>query len=305
MERSGITAQAHFQQALFDMKSILTGQPNIIVCLLAIVMTSCGQRVQPLEYEVINPGDIKQAIEMIDSARLALTGFEPKEQGYQPNAYPFGVPTQETFDSATETWNTFVKLCQKDKFKKAYDLYNEDGKPGDFMICLKHSTNRYYFYRDVLRPMMYEFEDKDSADVKYLNLLKLEHDLGEDMMQNQLGNNDYIPETFPDLAFDLGVMLAERDRIDEALEMIGSFGYAVQGLYGNPAFTNFEITLYVAQVYYAAGDIEQAIETLEDYKKYTSEHRDQDRDPEEYDYYCSFVDGIIEDMSRQNQGLTK
>ena len=85
------------------------------------------------------------------------------------------------------------------------------------------------------------------------------------MMQNELGNIDDIPETFPDLAFDLGVMLAERDRIDEALEMIGSFGYAVQGLYGNPAFTNFEITLYVAQVYYAAGDIEQAIETLENY----------------------------------------
>lgn len=151
---------------------------------------------------------------------------------------------------------------------------------------------------------MYEFEPKDSADVKYLNLMKVEYYLGEDMMQNMVGNNDYIPETFPDLAFDLGVMLAERDRIDEALEMIGSFGYAVQGLYGNPAFTNFEITLYVAQVYYAAGDIEQAIETLEDYKKYTSEHKDPERDPEEYDYYCSLVDGIIEDMSSQNQGLT-
>ena len=152
---------------------------------------------------------------------------------------------------------------------------------------------------------MYEFEPKDSADVKYLNLMKVEYYLGEDMMQNMVGNNDYIPDTFPDLTFELGIMLAERDRIDEALEMIGCFGYAVQGLYGNSAFTNFEITLYVAQVYYAAGDIEQAIETLEDYKKYTSEHKDPERDPEEYDYYCSLVDDAIEDMRDHNQGETR
>ena len=151
---------------------------------------------------------------------------------------------------------------------------------------------------------MYEFEPKDSADVKYLNLMKVEYYLFlcEYMMQNELGNIDYIPETFPDLAFDLGVILAERDRIDEALEMIGSFGYAVQGLYGNPAFTNFEITLYVAQVYNAAGDIEQAIETLEDYKEYTSGHKDPDREPEEYDHYRSVVDDAIEDIRGHNQG---
>ena len=132
--------------------------------------------------------------------------------------------------------------------------------------------------------------------------MKVEYYLGEDMMQNMVGNYDYIPDTFPDLTFELGIMLAERDRIDEALEMIGCFGYAVQGLYGNSAFTNFEITLYVAQVYYAAGDVGQAIATLEDYKEYTSGHKDPDRNPEEYDYYCSLVDDAIEDIRGHNQG---
>ena len=287
------------------MKNIFIGRLNITACLLAIVLTSCGQRVKPAEFKVIDPVSINQTIEKIDSARLALVGFEPKEPEYKPEANPFGVPTQETFDSAAVTWNTFVKLCQEDKFKEAYDLYNEDGKPGDFMVCLKHSTNLYFFYRDVLGPMMYEFEPKDSADVKYLNLLKLEHYLGEYMMQTGAGDTDYIPASFPDLTIELGTMLAERDRIDEALEMVGSFGYAVQGLNDNPAFTNFNIALYVAHLYYAAGDIAQAIETLEDYKEYTAEHKDPDRDPEEYDYYCSFVDGIIEDMNGQNQGLTE
>ena len=273
---------------------------------MAIVLTSCGQRVKPAAFKVINPVGIKQTVEKIDSARLALELLsEQKETGSQPDANPLGVPTQESFDSAALTWGTFVRLCQEDRFKEAYDLYNEDGKYADLIVSMQHPGNLYILCRDVLRPMMYEFEPKDSADVKYLNLMKVEYYLGEDMMQNMVGNYDYIPDTFPDLTFELGIMLAERDRIDEALEMIGCFGYAVQGLYGNPAFTNFEITLYVAQVYYAAGDIEQAIETLEDYKKYTSEHKDPERDPEEYDYYCSVVDGIIEDMNGQNQGLTK
>ena len=288
------------------MKNIFIGLLNITACLLAIVLTSCGQRVKPAEFKVINPVGIKQTIEKIDSARLALELLsEQKETWSQPDANPLGVPTQESFDSATLTWGTFVRLCQEDRFKEAYDLYNEDGKYAELIVSMQHPGNLYILCRDVLRPMMYEFEPKDSADVKYLNLLQVEHSLAEDMMQHKIGNNDYIPETFPDLAFDLGVMLAERDRIDEALEMIGSFGYAVQGLYGNPAFTNFEITLYVAQVYYAAGDIEQAIETLEDYKKYTSEHKDPERDPEEYDYYCSLVDDAIEDMRDHNQGETR
>ena len=284
------------------MKNIFIGLLNITACLLAIVLTSCGQRVKPAEFKVINPVGIKQTIEKIDSARLALELLsEQKETGSQPDANPLGVPTQESFDSAAVTWSTFVRLCQEDRFKEAYDL-NDDGKYADLIVSMQHPGNLYILCRDVLRPMMYEFEPKDSADVKYLNLMKVEYYLGEDMMQNMVGNYDYIPDTFPDLTFELGIMLAERDRIDEALEMIGSFGYAVQGLYGNPAFTNFEITLYVAQVYYAAGDVGQAIATLEDYKQYTSEHKDPNRDPEEYDYYCSLVDDAIEDMRGHNQG---
>lgn len=123
----------------------------------------------------IDPASIKQAIEMIDSARLALIGFEPKEPGYQPDANPLGVPTRESFDSAAVTWGTFVRLCREDRFKEAYDLYNEDGKYGDLIVSMQHPGNLYILCRDVLKPMMYEFEPKDSADVKYTNLMKVEY----------------------------------------------------------------------------------------------------------------------------------
>ena len=72
---------------------------------------------------MINPVGIKQTIEKLDSARLALELlYEQKQTGSQPYANPFGVPTQESFDSAAVTWDTFVRLCQEDRFKDAYDL---------------------------------------------------------------------------------------------------------------------------------------------------------------------------------------
>lgn len=274
-----------------------------VVWLAAIILTSCGQRVQTTKYKVLDPVEIKQTIEMIDSARLSLVGFEPKEQEYRPEANPFGVPSQESYDSSVVVWNSFVELCKKDKFKEAYDYYNEGGNSVEFIICLKHSTNQYIFYKDVLKPMMYEFEPKDSADVKYMATLAFEYTLEEFMMQYWAGETDYVPDTFPYLTIELGTMLAGQGQIDEALEMVDSFGYAVQGLNGNPAFTNFNIALYVAHLYYAAGDIAQAIETLEDYKEYTAEHKDPDRDPQEYDYYCSYVDREIERMSGLSQDI--
>ena len=276
-----------------------------VVWLAAIVITACGQRVQTARYRVINPEYIKETIEKLDSSRLALVDFEPKEQEYQPEEYLFGVPTQESYDSSVVVWNTFIELCKNDKFKEAYDYYNEEGNSVEFIICLKHSTNQYIFFKDVLRPIMYEFEPKDSADVKYLDILSFEYSLDEFMMQYWAGKTDYVPDSFPFLAIELGTMLAEQGQIDEALEMVKSFCYAVQGLNGNPAYTNFNIAMYVAHIYYAAGDIAQAIETLEDYKAYTAEHKHLDRDPQEYDYYFSYVDREIERMSGQKSRVGK
>lgn len=278
-----------------------------VVWLAAIILTSCGQRVQTTKYKVLDPVEIKQTIEMIDSARLSLVGFEPKEQEYRPEANPFGVPTQELFDSAAVTWNTFVKLCQEDKFKEAYDLYKGDGKPGDFMVCLKNSTNLYCFYKDVLRPMMYEFEPKDSADVKYLSLLRLEYAMQDNVMKysakQTAGDTVIISRIFPELSWELGTMLAGRGQIDEALEMVESYAYSVYTIFGSLSFTSFNVAMYIANLYYAAGDNARAIETLEDYKEYTAEHKDTDRDPQEYDYYCSSVDREIERMSGLPQDI--
>ena len=84
-------------------------------------MTSCGQRVHTAKYQEINPEYIKETLEVLDSARLALVDSDLKERKYRPEEYLFGVPSQESYDSSVVVWNSFVELCKKDKFKEAYD----------------------------------------------------------------------------------------------------------------------------------------------------------------------------------------
>ena len=71
------------------------------------------------------------------------------------------------------------------------------------------------------------------------------------------------------------------------------------------AFTNFEKLCTLRRFIMRQEILNRLYRTLEDYKKYTSEHKDPERDPEEYDYYCSLVDDAIEDMRDHNQGETR
>ena len=154
---------------------------------------------------------------------------------------------------------------------------------------------------------MYEFEPKDSADVKYLSLLRFEYAMQDIVMKysakQTAGDTVIISRIFPELSSELGMMLAGRGQIDEALEMVESYAYSVYKIFGSLSFTSFNVALYIANLYYASGDIAQAIETLEDYKVYTAENNDPDRDPEEYEFYCSFVDGTIERMCGRHNSI--
>jgi hypothetical protein len=190
----------------------------------------------------------------------------------------------------------FVDLCRNGKFKKAYVYYNEKDKIGDFIVCLKHSTPRYHFYTEVISPMIFEFEQRDSASVKYHYLLKLEFYLEEFTMQYGAGDSDYIPETFPLISNDLAVFLASLRNVDEALEIIDDYAYALNGIYGNPAYTNLCVAFFTASIYTNANDSDNAKKTLEKYIEYTSEHKDPGRDPSEYEYYISLVNRSLQEM---------
>lgn len=255
-----------------------------------LVISACTEK---RSYNYLDSDSIIATLNTIDYSLVALKGFEPKEPEYTPKEAPFGYPEQETFDKAAQTWRKFIDLCSEEKFQEAYNLYSEEGRAGDFMVCLKHSTPRFHFYTEVLEPMMYEFEPKDSADVKYMALLNFEYYMEDFAMQYGAGDNDYIPKTFPDISVLLGQKLAEQGRLDEAFELLDDYAYAVNGLTGNPAYTNFSLALFGAALHYAAGDNEQAIETLEGYKQFTSENKNPERDPAEYDYYFKLIDEAI------------
>ena len=113
---------------------------------------------------------------------------------------------QEAFDNARETWNTFKALCIQDKFEKALDYYEgerADGYPrtADFLIYLKHSTYRYYFYSEVLYPLLFEYRESEEALDRIISILELEMAMEEASMD--MSDNGYIPEVYPYVVRDL------------------------------------------------------------------------------------------------------
>lgn len=248
---------------------------------LAFHIPSCDSK---CVYEYIDPAYLNGTICMIDSTLSAGAWHSPENTG-----------ECEFIGSSKETWGRFVSLCSKDKFREAYDFINDGERFGDLLARLNHSTPRYFFFRDVMSPMMFEFENGDSAQVKYKNLLGLEVMREQTMMR--ASDTGYVPKVFPLVADELARMLAFKGRVDEALELTDDFAYAVDRIYGNSAYTNFSVTFFLSGIYSNAGQISKARETLENYKGYTMSHQDPERDPKEYDEYISRVDKAIKDMA--------
>ena len=269
-----------------------------IVILLVGVLYSCTS-----SYKNIDPSSINLAICDIDSTVAALHGFEPKEN---PDVgYP-GVeqPVQETYDTARKTWEEFKAKCFKQDYKGAYKLYSDKEKQGDFLVFLRHSSARIQFDRYILGPLFYEYEEESVADSLYIDALSLEYALESFAMKQSIGNTDYIPEDLPALIFELGCLMSQTGRLDEALELIDDFTYAVRGKTGDEVLTKFATTYAISIFYVSADQMEDVVNTLEQYKEYSTEHIDMFKDQEEYEHYMMRAEDCIQSL-KEEAGLTK
>lgn len=266
-----------------------------VAVIASLFVASCGSR----HFNYLNPTAVNLAICDIDSTVAALHGYEPKENpgvGY-PSVEQ---PVQETYDTARKTWEEFKAKCFKQDYKGAYELYSDKEKQGDFLVFLRHSSARFQFDRDVLEPMFYEFEEESVADSLYLDVLSLEYMLESFTMKQSIGDTDYVPEEFPNLVADMGCFMSQRGRIDEALGLVDDFAYAVRVRTGSDARTNWAVTYLVATFYLNAGQKEDVIYTLKQYKEYSKEHIDMFADQDEYDFFMSEADKHIQSLDVNN-----
>ena len=268
-----------------------------IIFALSVFVIACGQK-KPIPE---NLAGVKRAVAMLDSAVTAMYGWEPRDSTYNHSLdtlvaglmndyyaddpeYEYrdgGVPAiqQNAHDEARTTWAEFKRLIDADKYEEALEFYLDEGddyikkNAGDFLVFLKHSTQRYVFYSDVLRRLMQEYKGDDEALEDYINNLQLEKALEDATIDLQADNNGYVPEVYPYVIRDLGMGLVVTGKIDEAKEMFSDLINGVYGLTGDALYANYHGTQYAALLYILDGKPDWAKATWENYKDYLEENR--------------------------------
>lgn len=272
------------------MKRITTG-----LFLAAIVAGSIFCSSKPVFYEELDPQTVLRTIEKLDSVVSTLYGFEPIENpGMEVPG--MGLVPQEPFDMARETWSDFRKECYDGDFEKAYHIITEVDSGADWIVYLKISDLRCEFIANILKPMLYEFEDVEVADYKFLDVVEQEFYLEVYSVKNSLDSSLYIPENFPTIIYTLAVMRSKLGYVSEALELLDVYAIAVNYMYENGAVSNLIITYFLSDIALAAGDLEGAIIYWEDYKTFTRENMYEETDTITYLRFMEIADEEIENL---------
>ena len=275
-------------KAMRQLLSIIT----ILLCTL-----SCGQQKTIPE----SLTDVKTVVAQLDSTVTAMYGWEPRDSTYNHsldtlvagmmNEYKAddpeyehqdeGVPAiqQQAYDEARVTWAEFKRLIDADEYEEALNLYLGEGKDyikknsGDFLVYLKHSTQRYAFFSQVLLPLMQEYKGEEAAQEDFINNLQLEKALEDMSIELQADNTGYIPEVYPNVVRDLGIALASTGKIDEAHELFYDLIDGVYGLTGSALLANYVASDYAEDLYLIEDDVEGAIANWNRFKEAVEQNK--------------------------------
>lgn len=293
---------------------------NIITSLVILVsIIACGQQKTIPE----NLSDVKTVVAQLDSAVTEMYGWEPRDSTYNHsvdtlvagmmNEYKAddpeyehqdeGVPAiqQQAYDEARLTWAEFKRLIDADKYEEALNFYLGEGKDyikknsGDFLVYLKHSTQRYVFFSQVLRPLMQEYKGEEAAREDYISNLQLEKALEDMSIELQADNTGYIPEVYPNVVRDLGIALASTGKIDEAHELFYDLIDGVYGLTGSALLANYVASDYAEDLYLIEDDVEGAIANWNRLKEAVEQNKSA-YDPEEVEVCLRRIGEAIEEL---------
>ena len=290
---------------------------SIITILLCTL--SCGQQKTIPE----SLTDVKTVVARLDSTVTAMYGWEPRDSTYNHsldtlvagmmNEYKAddpeyehqdeGVPAiqQQAYDEARVTWAEFKRLIDADEYEEALNIYLGEGKDyikknsGDFLVYLKHSTQRYVFFSQVLLPLIQEYKGEEAAQEDFINNLQLEKALEDMSIELQADNTGYIPEVYPKVVRDLGIALASSGKMDEAHELFYDLIDGVYGLTGSALLANYIASDYAAELYLIEGDKEGAIANWNLFKNAIEQNK-ANYDPEEVELCLSKIKQAIEEL---------
>ena len=283
---------------------------------LALALASvlaCSQKKEVPE----NLVGVKEVVAQIDSAVTAMYGWEPADSTYNPSTdtlvasilnqlpdHPIqsaGSVRQEAYNQARITWTEFKRLVDADEYEKALAFYlseEENGKKaGDFLLFLKHSSQRYTFFSQVLRPLMLEYKGVDDALMDYVNNLRLEKAMENASIDLSTNANGYVPEVYPYVIRDLCFGLAVMGEMEEAEGLASDMARGVYGLTGDVLYCNYAATQLLAQMYVYVDKPEQAKTTWTDFRDYLLDNK-SDYNEEDLAQCIAAIDAAIEELGQ-------
>lgn len=244
---------------------------------------------------------IKDIVAGLDSTVNSMYGWEPSDSTYNRSIdtlvanimnshsldqHKYSLPSEETlavnqkaYDEARITWAEFKRLIYADNYEKALNYYlcegDDDGKKnaGDFLVFLKHSTQRYVFFSKVLFPLMQEYKGNEYALKEYIDLLQFEKAMEEVSIDIHFGIDNYTPEVYPYVILDLGRSLVKIGKMDEAQELFDDMLSGIYGLTEDALLANYVGTKYAAELYLIDGKPDWALATWDYFKEYMEENK--------------------------------
>ena len=231
---------------------------------------------------------VKKEVAHLDSVLTAMQGWEAVT-----------VP-QEALEESRGVWLKFRELINEDKYGQALDLYfgeSADGEKnaGAFWVVLKYSDHRYRFFSEVLRPLMEEFMERDTALERYVDILQLEKVMEDATIALAEEKKGYIPEVYPDVVVDLGFSLASLGRWKEALDLTDDLTDVLYRMYGNALLANFNGTKYVSNLLLHSGHAELALARWNEFVAFLEEYPD--------DYEAEELAGCLTAIERERNAI--
>lgn len=265
--------------------------------IFALLIVGCGNQPNTEEWPIKPTNEIAARLIELDSISRAILGDTSKTQDdvaqlLQGDEFD-AKAMQQMRDSADSVWHTFIKLCNEEKIKEAFDLYRLDKNRGHFLIALGHSTARYLLHDEIIAAMAANLLPEQEA---YELIIR---DFECDMLMVEAGglmtDEKYIPTHYADLAMNLADTYLAAKCWDKALDLTDKLPEILSTVTAdNMAYA--ASMMYKARIYKAQGDILESLKTLRQLKAYLVKEIKTSDNKEELQDALLAVDNKIEEM---------
>lgn len=268
-----------------------------LLSIFALLTVGCGNQPNTEEWPIKPTNEIAARLIELDNMSRTIIGDTSKTQDEVAQLLEgddFDAKAmQQMRDSADLVWHTFIRLCNEEKIKEAFELYRADKNRGYFLIALEHSTARYLFHYEIIAGMATNLLPEQEAYELIIRDLELDFILTEGMIG--VNGKQYIPEHYADLAMNLADHYCVAKMWDNAFDLADKLPKILSTVTtGNIAYS--ASMMYKAGIYKAQGDISESLKTLLQLKAYLVKEIRTSDNKEALRGALQAVDNKIEEM---------